>query len=101
MFIQQSYAGFKKQSRRGSPYVYIVTTTMGMIRLFLYDGTNTRLFREFPIPAVTQSATEPTYEFKTSLGNFNLNPGWAVKATTANTESMSIIAEGNDWKYPA
>jgi hypothetical protein len=79
----------------------IVTTTMGMIRLFLYDGTNTRLFREFPIPAVTKSSTEMAYEFKTGLDHFNLKAGWEIKVTTENTQSFSIIVEGNDWKYPS
>lgn len=79
----------------------IVTTTMGMVRLFLYDGTNTRLMTEIPVPAVTQSATEPTFERKITLGNFNLKAGWEIRATTEKSESISIIAEGNDWKYPA
>ncbi len=79
----------------------IVSTTMGMIRLFISDGTNTRLFREFPIPAKTKSSTETAYEFKTSLGNFNLKADWVFKVTTANTESFSVITEANNWKYPA
>ncbi len=79
----------------------IVTTTMGMVRLFLYNGTNTRLFAEIPVPAITQSSTEPTFERKITLGNFNLKADWVIKATIANSESISIIAEGNDWKYPA
>jgi hypothetical protein len=30
-----------------------VTTTAGMVRLYYYDGTNTRLFDEIPVSAIT------------------------------------------------
>lgn len=79
----------------------IVTTTTGMVRLYIYDGTNTRLIKEVFIPSVTKSATEPAFETKLSLGNFQLQAGYSLKASTQNAESFSIIVEGNDWKYPA
>ena len=79
----------------------IVTTTMGMVRLFLYDGTNTRLYTEIPIPAITKSGSDPAFERKITLGNFNMKADWVLKASTEKAESFSIIAEANDWKYPA
>jgi uncharacterized membrane protein len=33
------------------------TTTAGVVRLFLYDGTNNRLFKEILVDAVTPSTT--------------------------------------------
>jgi hypothetical protein len=79
----------------------IVTTTAGMIRFFLYDGTNTRLLTEVPVQAVTKSGTEPAFAKKITLGNFNLKADWAIKVGTEKGESFSIIVEGNDWKYPS
>ena len=78
----------------------IVNTTSGMIRLFLFDGTNTRLFREYRVSTRTKSSTEMAFELKVNL-NFNLKADWLIKATIANSESTAIIAEANDWKYPS
>lgn len=78
----------------------IVNTTSGMIRLFLFDGTNTRLFREYRVSTRTKSSTEMAFELKVNL-NFNLKADWLIKATIANSESIAIIAEANDWKYPS
>jgi hypothetical protein len=77
------------------------TTTTGMVRLYVYDGTNSRLIKEVFIPSVTRSATETSFETQLSLGNFQLQAGMALKASTQNAESFAIIVEGNDWKYPA
>ena len=80
----------------------IVNTTPGMVRLFFYDGSSlTKLFTEIVIPSVTKSATARAFETKLTLGNFHLQAGFSIKASTQNAESFSIIAEGNDWKYPA
>lgn len=79
----------------------IVTATRGMVRLFLFDGTNTLLLKEVPITETTKSGTEATFEQKLYLSNLDLKAGWAIKAGTQNAESFAITIEGNDWKYPA
>jgi hypothetical protein len=79
----------------------IQTTTRGMIRLFIDGGGTVSLVSEIPVPAITRSSNEPAFECRTSLGNFNLNAGYSLKAATQNAESFAIIVEGNDWKYPA
>src|ERR1051326_4588502 len=78
----------------------IVSTTQGMVRLFLYDGTNTKLLQEVEIPAVTKSSNDPAYSFTVPL-NFCLKSGWVLKASTEKAESFNIIAEGEDWTYYA
>ncbi|MBL7912637.1 MAG: hypothetical protein JNJ41_16365 [Bacteroidia bacterium] len=79
----------------------IVTTTAGMIRLYIYDGTNTRIFKEVMIPAITKSATQAAFECKVDVEGFQLKPDYLIKASTQNAESFHITVEGNDWKYPA
>lgn len=80
----------------------LTTSTMGMVRLFLYNTSVTRLLTEIPIAAITQSATEKTFEQKISLNNFSLKAGWEIRATTENSsQSIAVTIEGNDWKYPA
>jgi hypothetical protein len=75
-----------------------VNTTEGMIRLFIYDGTNTRLIQEIQVPTVTKSATTPAFEYKLDC-NIPLKATWVLKAATQNGESFNIIAEGLDWAY--
>jgi hypothetical protein len=75
------------------------TTTPGMVRFFIYDGTNTRLYTEVDVPAVTQSATQSSFYRKVPL-NLNLQAGWSLKASTEKGDTFAVIAEGKDWKYP-
>jgi len=75
-----------------------VNTTEGMIRFFIYDGTNTRLIQEIPVPTVTKSATTPAFEYKWEC-NIPLKASWVLKASTENAQAFNIIAEGLDWAY--
>jgi hypothetical protein len=79
----------------------LVTTTSGMVRLFLYNGSNTRLITEIPVPAITASATEPSFEKKISLSGFHLKAGWEIWASTEKNEAFAVTVEGNDWNYPS
>ena len=76
----------------------IVSTTAGMVRLFLNDGTNTRLYDEIPVTAVTASgsvaAFRTTWTPQTVDGLLRLPPGWTLKASTNNAEAMNIITKG-------
>lgn len=81
-----------------------VTTSQGMVRLFLYDGDSiTMLLKEIPVPAVTKSGTAHSFSHKVDFNGkgFALTSGYSLKATTENGESFNIIAEGLDWTYPA
>lgn len=73
-------------------------TTQGMVRLFIYDGTNTRLVAEIEVPAVTKGANDPAFEVRMET-NFALKSGYSLKASTENAESFNVIAEGLDWTY--
>lgn len=77
-----------------------VSTTQGMVRLFIYDGTNTRLVEEIEIPAVTKAAPDHSFEI-TIQCNFRLKSGYALKASTQNAEAFNVIAQGADWGYYA
>lgn len=75
-----------------------VSTTQGMIRLFVSGGGATELIAEIEIPAVTKSATDPSYELHMET-NYAIKAGYILKAATQNAEAFNIIAEGLDWKY--
>lgn len=77
------------------------TTTEGMIRLFVFDGTNNRLLKEIEVPPMTvttTTGTDPSFETTIEL-NYKLKATYVLKASTQNAETFNIIAEGLDWAY--
>ncbi len=80
-----------------------VSTTAGMIRLFIYDGTNTKLLTEVQVPAITKSGTANSFSARIDFGgrDFALKAGWSLKASTENAERFNVFAEGIHWGYPA
>lgn len=81
----------------------IVSTTFGMVRLFIYNGTTNFLFREYQVQAVTKSGTVPAFARREIFegNNFALKKDYLLKASTENAESFVVIAQGLDWTYPA
>jgi hypothetical protein len=74
------------------------TTTAGMVRLFLSDGTNTRLFKEVPIAAVVPSVSVEAVPYDLSFPDgLTLSNGWSLKASTHNSETFNVIARGGDF----
>ena len=66
------------------------TTTAGVVRLFLHDGTNARLYKEILVSAITPSATVAV--FSSALRNLGLvlKSGWSLRASTHNAETFNI-----------
>lgn len=81
----------------------VATTTAGMIRLFLHDGTNARLLTELPVLALTPSTTLPSWEAQITTNNMSqilpiiLPTGYSLRASTHNTETFNVIAIGGDF----
>lgn len=83
------------------------TTTAGMIRIFLHDGTSYRgLLAEIPVVAVTPSATVSTWEalipLTVPVGGASVLPvalpvNWSIRAATEKAESFDIIMAGGDF----
>lgn len=81
-----------------------VTTTgscaAGMVRLFLNDTVNTKLWKEIPVTATTPSATAPAF---TSILEFLaerailLPSGYVIKASTSTINNFNIIVEGSHY----
>jgi hypothetical protein len=66
------------------------TTTAGVVRLFLNDGTNTYLFEEILVTAITPSTTVQVFQFvQLNLGLILAN-GWSLRASTNNAETFNI-----------
>ncbi len=76
------------------------STTQGMVRLFIYDGSNTRLLMEVEIPAQGQGSTSSSFETTVEL-NYKLKSGCILRATTQTGDDFNVIAEGLDFAYYA
>jgi hypothetical protein len=74
------------------------TTTAGMIRVYLNDGTNTRLISEIPVSAVTPSATVQAYHADIPLLEGMVVPsGYTVRVSTEKSEVFNITVEGGNY----
>lgn len=72
-----------------------VTTTAGMVRLFIYDGTSTtRLFDEVPVSAATVSGTVEADEVVVVYDNLVLPSGYVLRAAAHNAEAINVVAIG-------
>ena len=67
------------------------TTTAGVVRLFLHDGTNARLFAEILVTAVTPSTTVEAFSAVLLNQAIILPNGWSLRASTNNAETFNVI----------
>lgn len=77
---------------------FSTSINQGMIRLFIYDGTNTRLLLEIPTPIAGSSGTFASFSRTIHL-NYFLKATYVLKASTQETKNFSVIAEGFDVSY--
>lgn len=79
------------------------TTTAGIVRLFIHDGTNARLWTEVPITAAVPSGTNPASEVQITTSNsphllpLILPNGYSLRAAPHNAEAFNVIGEGADF----
>jgi hypothetical protein len=79
------------------------TTTAGMIRLFIHDGTNAQLLTEIPVTALTPSDTLPSWEAQLNTNSMSqvlpiiLPTNYSLRASTNNAETFNVIAFGGDF----
>jgi hypothetical protein len=79
------------------------TTTAGMIRLFIHDGTNARLLTELPVLALTPGASTPSWEAQLNTNTMTqvlpiiLPTGYSLRASTHNAETFNVISVGGDF----
>lgn len=74
--------------------IYIVatgTTTAGVVRLFISDGTNVRLWQEILVSAITPSTTVQVWSYTLLNQALILESGWALQASTNNAETFNVI----------
>lgn len=79
----------------------IATSTAGMVRIYLYDGTNTRLYFEVGVTAITASASVATFISTTLYYDSDApilpSTSWELRGSTHNAETFNIIVEYADY----
>lgn len=75
----------------------IATTTAGMVRLYAYDGANTRLVAEIPVSAIVPSATVQAFSTIWEWNGLVLPTGYKIRASTEKGETFNIVTEGGDF----
>lgn len=74
------------------------TVTAGVVRLWLDDGTNKRLFKEVLVTATTPSTSVETFLQDLTFSDGLVIPnGWTLKVSTHNAENFNVIARGGDF----
>jgi hypothetical protein len=74
-----------------------VTTTAGMVRIFLHDGSTFFFLDEVSVAAATVSASVKGTRVSTLYTNLVLpSASWSVRVSTHNAESIDVTALGAD-----
>jgi len=77
-----------------------VTTTAGMIRIFIHDGSSYFLYKEIPVTAITPSGTVEAFEYTLDLQNEDaiiLPTTYSIRMSTHNAEAFNCFVEGGDY----
>ena len=77
------------------------TTTAGMVRLYIHNGTTAYLFKELVVGAVTPGASTPAWGAQVNSLLDREMPviiptGYSLRASTHNAETFNVIAMGGD-----
>jgi hypothetical protein len=78
----------------------IGTTTAGVVRLYVHNGSAAFLWKEILVTAITPSTSIAAWSHQVDCaqrGNALLLPaGWSLRASTHNAESFNVHAFGSD-----
>jgi hypothetical protein len=73
------------------------TSALGIVRVFLYDGSTYWLFDEISVAAATGSTTVLQTRVSTTYNNLILpSASWSVRVTTSISQATHVTALGAD-----
>ena len=67
------------------------TTTAGVVRLFVNDGTTSYLWQEILVSAITPSTTVQVFNYTLLNQALILGNNYSLRASTNNSETFNII----------
>lgn len=65
-------------------------TTAGVVRLFINDGANVRLWQEVMVPAIIPSTSVPVYTYTLVNQALVLPVNYQLRASTNNAETFNV-----------
>jgi hypothetical protein len=71
------------------------TTTAGVVRLYVHNGSTAFLWKEILVGAITPSTTVAVF-MRTVRERIELPAGWSLRASTHNAENFNVQAFGYD-----
>ena len=72
------------------------TTTAGVVRLYIHNGSASFLWREILVGAITPSASIAAF-MRRMIVDLPLPAGWSLRASTHNAETFNVAAWGGDF----
>lgn len=76
--------------------IAIGTTTAGVVRLFIHNGTASFLWRELLVTAITPSVSIAVWSALVDCRQRFLPSGWSLRASTHIAESFNIHCFGSN-----
>lgn len=79
------------------------TTTLGMVRVFLDDGTGAKLIYEIQVSAAVPGGSAPAFSYRMlpsdpdSILPIMLPAGSTLKTSTQNAEGINVLMMGGDF----
>jgi hypothetical protein len=77
------------------------TTTAGVVRLYIHDGSTAHLWKEILVTAITPSATIAVWSNRVDCSGPSavlfLQSGYSLRASTHNAENFRVTAVGGDY----
>jgi hypothetical protein len=77
------------------------TTTAGVVRLFIHDGSSARLIREAMVTAITPSTSIAAFSADVDFSGPDqvlvLPTGYSLRVSTHNAETFNVFAIGGDF----
>ena len=74
------------------------TTTAGIVRMFIHDGTDYRLLQEILVTDITPSTTVAVFVAKLTNLGIVLKSGWSLRFSTHNAETFNVVmTRGGDY----
>ena len=78
--------------------VAIGTTTAGVVRIFIHNGTTAFLYSEILVSAITPSTTQAVFSYCLIPEIPIVIPsGYSIRASTHNAETFNIHVNGGDY----
>lgn len=74
------------------------TSATDVVRLFWYDGTNTRLYLEIQVTAVTPGVGTSAFRYEYVPSTPEVYPsGWTLKASTDQGQATNLVVLGGNY----